>query len=303
MQSADLVIVGGGPSGMSAALLAGRARLRTVVINAEAPRNAVTHASRGFLSRDGIAPADLFAVSKHQLDRYESVEYITGTVNNVQRHDGGWLVTSGIDQWITTRVLFAMGLRPDLSMAGIPDLDALYGTSIFPCPFCDGFEIADRPLAVFASFTAKNFVPVVLQWSSDVIVFTNDRPVSSEDLNALRSMGVRVETLPVVRLEHETGHLRRVVLDNDISIPREAGFISDPHARLRSPLLDRLGLPVKPSLWGFESYVADDFGKTELEGIYVVGDLKRVFGGTTAAAHDGYLCVAGIVHERATLGQ
>lgn len=301
MSKVQLVIIGAGPAGMAAALIAGRARLDAVVLDARSPRNAVAHASHGFLTRDGAHASELREVAQEQLTKYPTVRYEHASVEDVVAGaDGFRITTNAADEWRAARVVFATGFRTDLSTVGLADVDALYGKSVFPCPFCDGFEVGDRRLAVFASAAAAHMGPLLRMWSSDVVVFTNGRPLAPEDRQTLELHGVPIETGRIASLAHDDGQLRRVVMSDGREIPRDAGFLGEPHAELGTDLPARLGVSIaEHPFMRAEHYEADDFGKTNVEGVYVVGDLKRVFGGITAAAHDGYMCAAGIVNELA----
>ena len=145
---------------MSAALIAGRARLETVVINAEAPRNAVTMASHGFLSRDGVHPSELLAVAKEQLRKYETVRYIARSAARVGADGVGFAI--GLSDGTTVsanRVVIASGYVDDLARLELPGIEEVYGKSVFPCPFCDGYEHRDERLAVFGREGLEHFVP------------------------------------------------------------------------------------------------------------------------------------------------
>lgn len=286
---------------MAAALIAGRARLNTIVVDGQTPRNAVAHASHGFLTRDGAHASELHHVAREQLTKYSTVRYVRDRVTDITPSDGRFRVgTASGDEWSSPRVVFATGLRTDFSAVALPNIDQLYGRSIFPCPFCDGFEVSDQRLAVFASDAASHMGPLLRRWSDDIVVFTNGRPLDAEDLQELERAGVVVETASIERLKHDDGMLTAVALSDGRLVPRDAGFLGEPHAVLGTDFPERLGVvtSVHP-IMASPHYEADDFGKTAVDGVYVVGDLKRVFGGITAAAHDGYLCAAGIVHELA----
>lgn len=297
----QLAIIGGGPAGMAAALIAGRARVNAVLLDAHSPRNAVAHASHGFLTRDGAHASELHEVALEQLEKYPTVRYVRERVEDVVPVSGGFrIATAAGRDWSAQRVVFATGLRTDLSTVGLENIDAVYGRSVFPCPFCDGFEVSDRRLAVFASAAASHMAPLLRMWSGDVIVFTNGRPLGPEDRQTIEGRGIVVEDGSIECLEHEGGRLIHVVLADGRRVARDAGFLGEPHAVLATDLPARLGVgtAVHPFM-GSEHYEADEFGKTGVDGVYVVGDLKRVFGGITAAAHDGYMCAAGIVNELA----
>lgn len=147
--NADAVIIGGGPAGLNAALMLGRARKRTIVIDAGRPRNAVTREAHGFLTRDGIAPFELRRIAIEQLGAYPSVSHLEDTVVSVTGEDGAFLLETASGLKISSRkLLFAAGMKD--RRLDIPGLSEVYGKSAFVCPYCDGWELRDQPLAVIS---------------------------------------------------------------------------------------------------------------------------------------------------------
>lgn len=294
----DVLIVGGGPSGLAAALVAGRARLSTVLFDAGQPRNAATRASHGFLSRDGVAPLELLRIGRDQLRPYPSVRVRDGFVTEVARVDDGFEVHHADgSRWLGRRILLATGYRDDLASAGIPGLADVYGTSVFPCPFCDGFEHADERIALFADGeVAQHMGPMLKVWSDDVVLFTNGRPVSSELRASLEAGGVPVHTGPVQALLHDAGVLRAVEVEG-VRIERDSGFIGNDIAIPATPFAEELGVGHTENAWGMQVLDVDPQGRSGLPGLYVVGDARSGFSGVTAAAQDGHGCMANIVHE------
>ncbi len=298
MKRIPLLIVGGGPAGLSAALVAGRVRIETVLVDAGEPRNAVTGASHGFLTRDGVHPLELQAIGRAQLERYGSVSLHQGLVVDAERTPDGVRVRADDgSEWLAERVIFATGHRTRLDMVTIPGIDEVYGRSVYPCPFCDGFEHADLPLAVFAS--SAHLASVVRMWSNDVVLFSNGAAIDDADRRALHERGIRAERSPIVALTHDEGRLLSVVLDSGETIARRAGFLGEEHSAPATDLPTKLGVPIGTNPWGMAHYVADDFGKTEVEGVYVIGDLAQGFASVVGAANQGHRCVAGIVHDLA----
>lgn len=302
----DLVIIGGGPAGMATALIAGRARLHAAVINAETPRNAAAHASHGFLTRDGTHALELLAIAKDQLAPYTTVTYRTGTVARVERvtDAASWArfdvhVAGDATPLRARRVVIATGQRSDFGDLNLPDVAACYGKSVFPCPFCDGFENADRPFALFTSAHALHYAQIVGVWSRDLYVFSNGTPLADDAREALSARGIPFDERPIVALRHDDGALCEVVLDGGDAIAREIGFLGEPHYGLSDGFADALGGERDEHPFGPEMEVvkADDFGVTGAEGVFVVGDTKRAFAGLTAAARDGELCAQWIVRE------
>ncbi|MBL4636694.1 MAG: NAD(P)/FAD-dependent oxidoreductase, partial [Kofleriaceae bacterium] len=269
--------------------------------NAENPRNAVSAAAHGFLTRDGVHPLELLSIAKEQMRQYESVEYLVGSVATVERVPEGFAVHSAAGRVsLTKRLIIATGYRDELSLLGIPGLEEVYGRSVFPCPFCDGFEHADERLAIFAGDAAEHFVPVVGVWSEDLVVFTNGRVLSPSVRKSLTSRGVSVEEASIAKLVSEKGRLVGVELTDGRCIARDAGFIRDDFSVPATDFATRLGIPLVHNMWNMEVSEADEAGRTSEEGVYLVGDTKSGFGGLTAAAYEGSMCVQHIVHEIAS---
>ena len=294
----DLVIVGGGPAGMAAALVAGRARLRTLIVNAESPRNAVTGASHGFLTRDGAHPQQLLSVAKEQLSKYRSVEYVVGTASDIKRAaDRFQVAINGAGRKATRRVLVATGYRDELDALSLPGINAVYGQSVFPCPFCDGFEHADQRLAVFMADGVESFVPVVRVWSQDVVVFTNGRALPSAARRELLEHGIPVKEARVVELISDAGQLQAVRTQNGKLVERDAGFIGDDYSTPATTFAAALGVQRAVNAWGMEVFEADELGRTSVEHLYLAGDAKHGFAGLMRAASEGAACAEHIVHE------
>ena len=298
----DLVIIGGGPAGMSAALVAGRTLLNTVVINAERPRNKVTTASHGFLTRDGVHPLELLKIAKQQLEKYDTVTYIKGSVTDAEKFEKGFRVTLDDGCTLTTdNIIFATGYKEDVTKNNLPGIEKVYGKSVYPCPFCDGWEHRVQKLALFDDTEfAFEFAKLIANWSNDLIVFTNGKQAISEDRKQLLKRGdITVIEEPIAELiSDENGVLQSVLLENGEKIGREAGFIFNTYEEPATRLPEKLGINKKLNDWGMELLNADEAGRTNVEGVYIVGDAKTGFGGIIAAANSGAVCVETMVHDR-----
>lgn len=282
---------------MAAALVTGRCRLDAVIINEEKPRNRVSTASHGFLTRDGAHPLELLQVARTQLQKYPSVTYHADQVIAASKEDGGFLLqrAAGLDIR-ARRVIIATGNRDDLDGLGLPGIHDVYGKSVYPCPFCDGFEHSDARIAVFGAEGVEHHVPIIRIWSGDVHVFTNGRTLSSQAKQELDRHGVPVHEGRVHQLVSQDGRLIEVQLENE-SIERDAGFLWDKAGVPSNTLADDLGVPRNMNPWGIVTYQADEFGRTSVPGVYVVGDLRAGFSRLMAAAAEGGRCVEHIVHE------
>ncbi len=300
MQSLDVIIIGGGPSGMSAALIAGRALLSTAVVNAEQPRNAVTTASHGFLSRDGVHPTELLEISKAQLRTYETVRYIADRVAQVRKLDHGFeVVLSKGSALRGSKLVLATGYTDDLSLLELPGVEQVYGKSVYPCVFCDGFEHRGERLAVFSGSGEDFYVPMVRVWSEDVALFTNGAAVDPERKALLEGRGVRVIEDKIARLLSQDGTLQAVELVSGERVARDAGFISDDYAVPSTPFAAQLGVGKSTNDWGMEVLDVQTSGASKIPDLYVIGDARSGFSGLVAAAAEGAACMEGIVHELA----
>lgn len=298
----DLVIIGGGPAGMSAALVAGRSLLRTVIINAESPRNMVTTASHGFLTRDGVHPLEIMEIAKQQLEKYDTVTYIKGFVTDAEKLAKGFRVTTADGStFATDNIIFATGYKEDITKNNLPGIKKVYGKSVYPCPFCDGWEHRGQKLALFDETEfALEFAKVVANWSRDLIVFTNGKRIGAkENKQLLKRGGVTVVEEEIAELiSDESGLLRAVLLEGRREIEREAGFLLNTYEEPATQLPEKLGVIKKLNDWGIGIPDVGEAGQTNIAGVYIVGDAKTGFGGIAAAANDGARCVEMMVHER-----
>ncbi len=286
---------------MSAALTAGRALVDTVIVNAESPRNDATTASHGFLTRDGAHPSTLLAVAKEQLAKYETVHYVNDSVTATSNTDVGFEVTltSG-RRFRGERLVIATGHVDDLGRLGLPGIDDVYGTSVYPCVFCDGFEHRTERLALFATDVAVHYASIARLWTDDVIVFSNGADLSAEDTEALERNGVPTRTEPIRRLHSADGRLQAVELDSGERIERDAGFIGEDYSHPATTFAESLGVTSLPNEWGTTSLDVDEAGKSGVPGLHVIGDARTGFSGLIGAAAEGAACAEAIVHEIAT---
>lgn len=175
----DVVVVGGGPAGLSVALLLGRCRRHVVVCDAGRPRNAAAGALHGYLTRDGVPPCELLRLGREELHPY-GVELRQVLVTDVVKGPDGFDVHLETGERLAARtVLFATGVHDDVP--DIPGLDECYGVSVHHCPYCDGWEARDRTIAVIGQGAGGTGLALSLKtWSDRVVLCTNGRPRISE---------------------------------------------------------------------------------------------------------------------------
>lgn len=270
-QAFDVIIAGGGPAGLQAALILGRARRRVLLCDTGEARNAVTGVVHGFLSRDGVDPAELRRIAVEELARYPTVEVRRGTaIRTAQANDGQFTVGLGDGVRETAvRLILATGVVDELPpIAGLAEL---WGRAAFHCAYCDGFERRDQPLAVIDSGPGAAFYARQLHgWSPDVVLCTNGRAELSDDERAqLAARGIGLREEPITRLEGGDGV--RVAFGDGATLERHAIFIRPP-TRQRSDLAAQLGCKAFEDDGSIE---VNDFGQTSVPGVYAAGDMAR----------------------------
>ena len=271
----EVVIVGGGPAGLNAALLLGRARRRVLLCDAGAPRNAPVAHLHGFLSRDGLPPGELGRIGREQLGAYASVELRQVEVEAVgTAGDGGRFTVTLADgtRERARRLLLATGVIDQLP--AIDGLAGLWGRSVFNCPYCHGWEVRDQPLAVLgADQRAFQLALHLTGWSDDLVWCSNGplpAPLQQAAGAQLGARGVRLHQEPIVGLEGADGRLERIVLATGESLERRAAFLHPP-TRQRSALPGQLGCLLLED----GSVSVGDFGQTSVAGVFAAGDMAR----------------------------
>jgi thioredoxin reductase len=273
----DAVIVGGGPAGLSAALLLGRARKRVVVVDNDRPANAVSQGVGGLLGHDRVKPADLRESGRRQLAEHANVEFRHGAVEHARRTRDGFVVTLADAPPVRTHaIVLAHGLRYD--PPPLPGIEALWGQSVFHCAFCDGWEVRDRPLAFQGSGVAAVRSALVLAgWSNDVVLCTDGAPDPGGAV--LAEAGVRVRTEPIARLAGNDGNLTQIEFAHGPAERREALFVN---TRRDQP--NGLAAALGCELTEAGTIIADADGRTNVPGVYAAGDAATAHSRSVANA-------------------
>ena len=266
----DAVIIGGGPAGLSAALVLGRCVRRVAVCDSGQYRNARSTALHCFMSRDGIAPSSLLEETRRQLERYETVSMLATKVRSVDRRDAQFTVATDDGHALQAKsLLIATGVVDELP--GIEGIDELFGRSVHVCPYCDGWEHRNAPVAVYGhGEKAARFAILLRQWTDDLVLCTNGSQLSEEHAGLLNKAGIGVREGVIARLEGKDGCLQAILFAGGETLARKALFFTTGQ-HPRSPLLDKLGCRFDE-----EGGVAcDPDGRTSVPGVFVAGDVSR----------------------------
>ena len=292
----DCIVVGGGAAGLSASLVLGRARRRTLLVDAGEPSNFPAVGIGGLLGHDGRPPAQLYTMGRAELGAYPTVEMRAGTVEGGERMDGGFaLDLAGGGRELTRRVILATGM--DYRPPDLPGLAALWGRSVFHCPFCHGWEMRDGALAVLGGGPGGLHRVLLLRGWSEDLVLLSDGPaeLGPDDLERLSAAGVEVDERPVARLVARDGALTAVEFADGSTRARE-GLLVPVTVAQRSPLAEQLGAePADPGPVAVDALVVDAMGRTTAEGVSAAGDASAQMQQVALAISSGSMAAAGVV--------
>lgn len=288
----DVVIVGAGPAGLSAALALGRARKRVLLCDAGPRRNAAAEHIHNFVTRDGITPAEFRRQGREQLQAYGNVETRDVQAQAIGGERGAFELQLGPDEVEARRVLLCTGMIDEL-----PDIEgyrALWGKSIFQCPYCHGWEVQDRRFgALVLSEEVLEFALLLRGWTREVVALTDGRfAVPPEARARFAGAGVRIEERRIGRLTASDGCLQAVEFVEGGALLLDLLFTRPPQRQV--PVVESLGLVLGPA-----GYVEVDpvRHETSRPGIYAGGDLITAKQGAIIAAGSGNLAAAMLNHD------
>ena len=285
----EVIVIGGGAAGLSAALVLGRARRRTLVVDAGEPRNAPSAHMQGYLSRDGMSPAEFLATGREEIARY-GVELVRDRVVEAAE---GFAVTLASGRTLQARrLVVATGLKDELP--AVPGVAERFGKDVLHCPYCHGWEVRDQAFGVLATTPLSvHQALMVSQWSKDVTLFLHtdaESDLSDDDLRRLAAAGVKVVPGEVEGLRVEDDRLTGVRLTGGSVHAREALFVA-PRAVPQNGLLEQLGAELQETPFGAYP-VLDETGRTTVPGVWAAGNAAGFAEQVINAAGAGYRAAA-----------
>jgi thioredoxin reductase len=282
-QPHDVIIIGGSFAGLSAAMQLGRARRDVLIIDAGENRNRFAHAAHGLLGHDGKSPAEILAAARAELGRYPTVQFRPGRATSASQTPDGFTV--GLDSGETAsarRLILAIGVTDTLP--AIPGIRERWGTSVFHCPYCHGFEVAGRQLGVIAtSEMSAHQAQLLTDWSDSITLFTNGHTIEIDDPR------VRLESRTVAAVEDDG-----VRLADGSLIPVEGIFLG-PSTAPTGDIAHQLGCEVQETPLG-HMLVVNQLMETSVPHVYAAGDVTKMASNLAGAIADG--AMAGVAAHR-----
>lgn len=290
MKKYDVVIAGAGPAGMSAALVLGRACRTVLLCDTGTPRSWASKEMHAYLSRDGVSPDRFRAIARQELRQYGGVKFAPVEVTGARRVAGGFSITlAGRGRVHARRLLIATGVFDIVPR--IPGIDALFGRTVFQCPYCDGWEMRNKRVAVYGHRKrGLEMARAMTSWANDIVI-CSDGPArySAEEHRHIDANGIRLIETRVAELEGRGGKLKAVVFRDGSRLPRDTLFFDTP-SRSQSTLAASLGC--KFSRDG--GVLCGEFEATSVPGVFVAGNIIRDVQLSIVAAAEGARAAFGI---------
>lgn len=289
----EVIVVGGGSAGLSAALVLGRCGRHALVCDDGKPRNAAARGLHGFVTRDGIPPAEFLEIARKQALAYPTIEFSRVKVDDADRVEGGFMVLLADGRRLRCRkLLLATGL-----VDALPEIEGFrqfWGKSAFICPFCDGWEIRGQRIAVFGQEEdVHDFALEMLQWTKEIVICT-DGPAPFDDAKRarLKCIGIELCEKKVRRLEGEGTQLQCVRFDDGSALDCGVIFLAT-RQHQRSSLPEKLGCP--PDDAGMVP--VDYLQKTRRRGVFIAGNAATGLQASILAAAEGFKAAYAINEE------
>lgn len=264
----DVIIVGGSYSGLAAAMALGRALRKVLIIDSGKPCNAQTPHSHNFITQDGKKPAEISAIAKKQVLKYETVQFHNGLAITGSKTDKGFeIITQSGEKFTSKKLLFATGIK-DL----IPNIDGFsecWGISIIHCPYCHGYEVRNKKTGILGNGDyGFEFSKMIHNWTKELTLYTNGKSTLTEEQSQkLKSHNIQIIETEIEKFEHENGQIESIVFKN-----RSKTAIKAIYARL--PFEQHCTIPTELGCEINEQgyFQVDAFQKITIPGIYASGD-------------------------------
>ena len=283
MEVYDCIIIGGGPAGLNAAVVLGRCRRKVLVFDTETYRNRSSHGMHNYLTRDDIVPSEFIQISHQELEKY-SVQKLKKKVINARKNDQDIFEVKDENNSIYYSKKLLVATRLTDTVPEIKGFKEFYGTSVFHCPYCDGWEVRDKKIAVYARNKEGWELALALKgWTDEVTLYTDGKnKVKPSQQQIQDANGIPVIRLPIQKLEGKNGQVQSIVFKNGESRECDAVFFVNGYTQ-QCDLAEAFGCEVNKK----GVIVTNRFQQTNIKGLYVAGDASKDMHFVVVAAAEG----------------
>ncbi|MEO5777315.1 MAG: NAD(P)/FAD-dependent oxidoreductase [Flavobacterium sp.] len=264
----DVIIIGGSYSGLAAGMALGRALKQVLIIDSGMPCNRQTPYSHNFITQDGKSPAEITAIAKHQVEKYNTVTFFNGIADKGTKTENGFEITTAAGEiFSATKLVFATGIK-DI-MPNIFGFSECWGISVLHCPYCHGYEVKNEITGILGNGDyAFEFGKLISNWTSALTIYTNGKStLTQEQTEQLFSHNIAIVETAIDRFEHDYGHIQKIIFKNGNKSPVTAIYTRTPFKQ-HSGIPESLGCALTE-----EGYIKIDAAhKTTVDGIYAAGD-------------------------------
>lgn len=291
----EVLIIGGGPAGISAAMTLGRMSRTALICDDNKPRNAPSLHINNFPTRDGINPEEWRKLARKDLEKYQTIKSFDGRVTSVEQLKNGFQakLSSGLSVSVK-KVILAYGIKD--KMPQIPGFKELWGKDIFHCPFCHGFEVRGTKLGfIISNEMAFHALPMIRSLSPDLVVFTNGKmKLTDEQRQQMSQKKITIIEDKIERLQYKDETLKSIELAGGKQIERQYLFYNaEMPFELKSDIGEKLGC--KKNQFGL--YEVSEFGATSVPGVFAAGDNASMFQSVLLSCASGVKSGASAVAE------
>ncbi|ABZ95004.1 NAD(P)/FAD-dependent oxidoreductase [Leptospira biflexa] len=288
LQKADITIIGGSYSGLSAALTLVRSLRNVLVIDSERPCNQNTPFSHNFITHDGIKPSEIRQKALSDLNEYKTFKLQIGEATSIQKKGSGYLIKgNGLSEIQTDKIIFATGVKDILPE--IPGFAQAWGKTVIHCPYCHGYEYVGNQTGLWMNEEGVyEHAKFLKHWSKEITIFTNG-PVqfSTEEINKIESEGISIQTEPVMEIVQKDGKISGLLFQLGKNIPLQTLYSKIPIVQ-HSKLPEELGCKLQPS----GHIDVSPFYETSVQGVYAIGDMASMFRTVAHAVYSGNIAGA-----------
>jgi thioredoxin reductase len=281
----DVIIIGGSYAGLSAAMALGRSLRKVLIIDSEKPCNIQTPHSHNFLTQDGKTPTEISTIARHQVEKYETIEFLKGLAINAEKTAKGFAITTETnDKFTASKLIFATGIK-DI-MPGIKGFATCWGISVIHCPYCHGFEFREKVTGILANGErAFHLASLVSNLTHKITILTNSKADFNEaQIAKINHHQIEIIETTIVEVEHERGKIQRAIFSDGTKKSFDVLYAALPFAQ-HSHLLKSLGCEETE-----QGYIkVSPFQETSISGVFACGDNTNMMRSIANAVYTGNL--------------